>query len=63
MRGRQMYSSASKEASPSGSKPEACRLALLLIAGGFLLYGIFTGQAAAVFQKARMICLECIGIG
>lgn len=37
--------------------------ALAVAGAGFLLYGIFTGQAIAVLQKAIRVCLECIGIG
>ena len=36
---------------------------LALAGAGFLLYGIFTGQAIAVLNKAIRVCLECIGIG
>lgn len=33
-------------------------LAALMIAGGVL-----SGEAAVVYRKASMICMECIGIG
>lgn len=29
----------------------------------FLLYGICSGQAVSVLNKAARICMECIGIG
>ena len=29
----------------------------------FLVIGIFQGQLSDMYQKAIMICLECIGIG
>lgn len=29
----------------------------------FLCVGAFQGQFAVIWQKAVMICLECIGIG
>ena len=37
--------------------------ALAVIGTGFLLYGVFSGQALAVLHKAIRVCLECIGIG
>lgn len=37
--------------------------ALLLLAIGFILLGIFRGEAEAVFRKAIIICMECIGLG
>lgn len=43
-------------------KPHAWILGVL--AGAvFLGIGIFQGQLAVIWQKAAMICLECIGIG
>lgn len=36
---------------------------LLAAACGFVLYGLFRGEAAIVLNKAVNICLECIGLG
>ena len=41
-----------------------CIFVALAIAGAaFVAYGIASGQAAAVLNKAIRICMECIGIG
>lgn len=39
------------------------RLGLALVALVALIYGVASGQAKAVWQKAVFICMECIGIG
>ena len=41
------------------------RLWLIVLLAAVVLtgWGIFRGEAIEVFEKARMICLECIGIG
>lgn len=36
---------------------------LLLLGVVFLTYGIAEGGYTATLQKAKYICLECIGIG
>lgn len=35
-------------------------LSAAILAGA---YGLYRGEAVEVFEKARTICLECIGIG
>ena len=35
-------------------------LAIALVSLGF---GVFRGEIYEVFDKARLVCLECIGIG
>lgn len=39
------------------------RGSILLLAAGFLLYGVGRGEMDTVLQKAVNICLECIGLG
>ena len=38
-------------------------VALAIAGAAFLAYGIASGQAVAVLNKAIRICMECIGIG
>ena len=38
-------------------------IAVFVVAAGFLVYGIFDGEMAAVFNKAINLCRECVGIG
>ena len=35
----------------------------MLIGIGLIVTGLLSGQAASVLNKARRICMECIGIG
>ena len=45
-------------------KRKACVFFILLLLGAvFLAVGILDGGYFATLQKAKYICLECIGIG
>lgn len=45
------------------SKQQRLRFGLAALAAVGLIYGLASGQAQAVWQKAVFICMECIGIG
>ncbi len=45
------------------TKQKRLRLGLAALAAAGLIYGLASGQAQAVWQKAVFICMECIGIG
>ena len=45
------------------SRINIIRLVVVLAAAGMIIYGAISGQASAVFHKAIMVCLECIGLG
>lgn len=41
----------------------ALPIALMALAAAFIVYGIFDGETAAVFNKAINLCRQCVGIG
>ena len=45
------------------SKSTIVALAVLAVAVVFILVGVLDGQAVKVWQKAALICYECIGLG
>lgn len=44
-------------------KKNIAAVLLLLLGVGLIVFGISSGQAKSVFNKAVRICMECIGIG
>ena len=36
---------------------------ILVVAAGFLVYGVLRGETETVLGKAITVCLQCIGIG
>lgn len=41
----------------------ALRLLVLMLAVGFICFGLLRGEAGEVLRKASNLCMECIGIG
>ena len=41
----------------------AMPIALIVIAIGFIAYGVFDEEIYAVLSKATALCRECVGIG
>ena len=44
-------------------KKNIAAILLILIGIGLIVFGVCSGQATSVLNKARRICMECIGIG
>lgn len=45
------------------NKKRIAGIAVLMIAGLFVIYGTVRGEVGVVFHKAVNICFECIGLG
>lgn len=39
------------------------QLLLIVVAVGFICFGVYRGEVETVFSKAINLCLECVGIG
>ena len=44
-------------------KKLAAQVILLAMAGAFIAFGVYRGEAQTVLTKAINLCLECVGIG
>lgn len=38
-------------------------IVILILGAAFMIFGIWRGEMAVVFENAVNICMECIGIG
>ena len=47
----------------NSKKKRLGRIAVLMIACLFVMYGTVRGEVGVVFNKAVNICFECIGLG
>ena len=47
----------------SQNKRWKLQMILMVIAIGTMVYGICRGEVSVVWNKAVIICLECIGLG
>ncbi|MCR5060451.1 MAG: hypothetical protein K6A80_05385 [Saccharofermentans sp.] len=47
----------------NGKVRTAVAIVLFVAAAALIVVGIVSGDFSDVFNKARMICYECIGIG
>ena len=52
-----------KHVIPVGNGTDALQIALIGIAIGLIVVGVFNGSARDVLYKAINICTECVGLG